>query len=230
MSDDAPLEPVTPEPVTQPGEAVVPDAPPTETVPASTPPGPPPWTAPPGGGDISGPARSSTVAVPKWLLLVVAAIVFAAVGFGVGYAVAPGDDDSVSAPTTAPNPFNGNGNNGENGNLPTIPVPSPDQLRGAFLGVLTAASTDPAGARVSRVVPDSPASDIGLKADDVITKVDGKAVANPSQLATEIRGHSRGDTVKITFVRAGETKTEEVKLATRSGLQLPTPSTTAPRQ
>ena len=268
MSDDAPLEPISPTADT-PGEGApsaptetatqtqtqvpaaestpttpAPGAPaataasgsdaPTQPVPGTTPPGPPPWGQPPGGSDTPGAPRSSTVAVPKWLLAVVAAIVIAGIGFGVGYAVAPGDGSDSSAVRVVPGPFGGNGNgngNGNGGQLPTIPVPDQRQLQGGFLGVVSTRSTDPNGVRITQVVPDSPADKGGLRDDDVITKVDGDTIATPAALAKEIQDNDPGDTVTITYVRDGETKTTEVKLISRrNGLQFSTPSTTTPGQ
>jgi membrane-associated protease RseP (regulator of RpoE activity) len=223
MTEDAPLEPVTPEPPTVPTEAAT-----TEPVPAATS-GPPPWGAPP-AADAPKPPSSSTVAVPKWLLLVVAAIVFAGLGFGVGYAVADHDGNDGGGRESSgfvPSPFD---NGGGSGGQPTIPSPpSQPQQGGAFLGVSTSRSTDPAGARVVQIVPGSPAADAGLKADDVITKVDDSAVANPTQLAQRIRAHKDGDEVTVTYVRSGSTHTARVTLATRNVFQIPTPSTTRPR-
>jgi membrane-associated protease RseP (regulator of RpoE activity) len=245
MTEDAPLEPVAPEPElpTQPE----PQADPTQPVPAATtastagqPTWPSPADAPP-----PPPKRPSTVAVPIWLVFVVGALLFGLIGFGIGWIAAPGDDHSTTIvrPGGLPNPpnggfripgngsSNGNGNGSSNGNgsggndQPTIPTPA---LRGAFLGVATEASTNPNGVKVLRVVADSPASDAGLKADDVITKVDDDTVANPQQLATRISAHQRGDKVTITYVRDGDTHTADVTLASRSSIIPSTPSTTGP--
>jgi putative serine protease PepD len=260
MSDDTPLEPVSPEPaspgegapstsaepVTQtevpPEAATTPTTPapdagtadaPTQPVAGTTPPGPPPWGQPPGGSDTPQGPRPSTVAVPKWVLAVVAAVLIALIGFGVGYAVAPGGDGDSSASTrVVPGPFGGNGNgSGNGGQLPTIPVPDQGQLQGGFLGVVSTRSTDPAGARLTQIVPDSPAADAGLQSDDVITKVDGDAVTTPAQLAQRIRAKDAGDTVTVIYVRDGDTKTTDVKLVSRrNGLRFSTPSTTNPGQ
>jgi membrane-associated protease RseP (regulator of RpoE activity) len=218
---------------------------PTQPVAGTTPPGPPPWGQPPSGSDTPGARRSNTVAVPKWVLGVVGALVVALIGFGVGYAVAPGGGNDSTATRVVPGPFGGNGSlnpnlnpngnggngngNGNGGQLPTIP--GRGNLSGGFLGVVSTTSTDPGGARVTQVVSDSPAGDAGLKADDVITKVDGDAVTSPAELARRIQAKDAGDTVKITYVRDGDTKTADVKLISRrDGLQQSTPSTTTPGQ
>jgi membrane-associated protease RseP (regulator of RpoE activity) len=185
------------------------------------------------------------VAVPKWVLAVVGALLIALVGFGVGYAVAPGGDDSTATRVVPNNPFGGNGslnpnqnpgNGGGNGNgegngdqLPTIP--GPGNLSGGFLGVVSTTSTDPDGARITQVVDDSPAADAGLEDGDVITKVDDDAVTTSAQLAQRIQAKDSGDSVTVTYVRDGDTKTTDVKLISRrDGLQQSTPSTTTPGQ
>jgi hypothetical protein len=248
MSDDAPLEPVPPEPEAPTTEiptgtpAATPptaEAPtqPAAAVPAepgTTPPGPPPWT-PPGGSDAPhGPngGRSSTVAVPKWVLAVVGGLLIALVGFGIGYAVAPGDDDDSAQSSVVPSPFERNGNNGDNGSgdLPTVPLPERN-LDGAFLGVVTTRSTDPDGARITQVLDGSPAADAGLEVDDVITKVDDEEIATPAQLAEEIGDEDSGEQVTITYVRDGDTRTADAELTSRrDGLEFSTPSPTIPDQ
>ncbi len=241
MTEDAPLEPVAPEPEPQPEPpAATTDT--TQSVPAATATGTPPWPSP---AAVPPPPRRGTVAVPIWLLMVVGALVFGLIGFGIGWIAAPGDDHGTTMrpgrgfpigpggafgiPGNGSNDGNGNGSNNGGGNRgnndqPTIPSPT---LRGAFLGVATEASTDPNGAKILRVVPSSPASDAGLKVDDVITKVDDHDIANPQQLATRISAHQRGDKVTITYVRDGKTDTADVTLTNRASID-PTPSTTRP--
>ena len=240
MSDDAPLEPITPEP--EPAAATEPTAEsvttpttaaaPTEPVPvtdaaaggaAQAWPTPPAPSAPP-------PSGSSTIAVPKWLVLVLGALLFAVIGFGIGYAVAPGDDhhdqaDGRSRSEFVP-PFN---NGGGSGNLPTLPTPSPQTGRSAFLGVATTGSTDPEGARIERVISDSPAATAGLKVDDVITKVNDESVTSSTQLATLVGDKDPGDDITISYVRDGDTKTTDVTLKMRNAFEIPTPSTTRPQ-
>jgi len=124
MSEDGPLEPVTPgsEPPTQPQAA----AEPTQPVPTADPAAPgsspaPAWPTPPPGAV---PARSSTVAVPKWLILVLGGLAVGLLGFAIGWIGAPGDDSRTVvvrpggfAPGNGdgflPNP--GNGGRGGNG-------------------------------------------------------------------------------------------------------------------
>lgn len=63
---------------------------------------------------------------------------------------------------------------------------------------------DEAGIRVEAVQPNSPASEAGLEADDVITEVDGEAV-DAETFAETVRSHAVGDTLALTVVRGDET-------------------------
>lgn len=72
-----------------------------------------------------------------------------------------------------------------------------------FLGVTTQdASGSDLGAVVVSVVSGGPADQAGLRAGDVITAIDGTAVADSAALGKAIRGHAPGDTVQLTVHRA----------------------------
>mgnify|MGYP003693732553 CR=1 FL=1 len=60
-----------------------------------------------------------------------------------------------------------------------------------------------------------PAEKAGLQTGDVITAIDGTAVTNASQLSAAIDAKSPGDTVELTYLRDGKTKTATVTLGTR---------------
>ena len=77
-------------------------------------------------------------------------------------------------------------------------------------------STDPRGAELVRVVASSPAADAGLKTGDVITAVDGKDVTGAASLTTQIRAHSSGDDVQITYHRGDASDTVKVTLGDRT--------------
>jgi serine protease Do len=70
----------------------------------------------------------------------------------------------------------------------------------------------PDGALVSRVAPDSPAAKAGLKAGDVITEVNGEAIARSGSLSSRIGLASPGETVKLKVWRDKASKDIEVKL------------------
>ena len=62
------------------------------------------------------------------------------------------------------------------------------------------------------VTPGGPADKIGIKAGDIITAFDGKPVSAPNELVALIRSHQPGDTVKITYTRAGKSTTADITL------------------
>ncbi|MBI4917095.1 MAG: PDZ domain-containing protein [Acidobacteria bacterium] len=83
--------------------------------------------------------------------------------------------------------------------------------------------SDPVGARLTAVTPGGPADQAGLKAGDVIVKLDGKTLAGanpevgedasaPGQRLVELAaGLDDGDTVAVVYKRGTETKTAEIK-------------------
>lgn len=180
---------------------------------------------------------SGHVAVPKWLLVTVAAILGAALMFGVGYVV--GDrsthDDGRGGPASFGRPFGpshpgiegtpGNqpgpmtpgfapsgGAGGAAGNGTARPTPG---TSGAFLGVATQQTTN--GVEVTQVVSASAAKDAGIEVGDVITGFDGNPVTTPAQLANAVANADPGDSVKVTFERNGESRTVTVTLGSRTG-------------
>jgi serine protease Do len=58
---------------------------------------------------------------------------------------------------------------------------------------------------------DSPAAKAGLKENDIITQVNGKAIASVDDLRESIKDVKKGDTVKITYKRNNQTQTIDVK-------------------
>jgi membrane-associated protease RseP (regulator of RpoE activity) len=71
------------------------------------------------------------------------------------------------------------------------------------------------GARITRVVPGTPAEQAGMKAGDVIIAIGNHRVASCSDLRSEIRTRSAGDEVEISFQRGNETTRVTVVLAGR---------------
>lgn len=67
------------------------------------------------------------------------------------------------------------------------------------------------GALVTGAVPDSPAAKVGIQEGDFITSIDGKRVTNVNTLRNIVAGIDPGRTVKVEFVRNGETKSFDVK-------------------
>jgi len=75
---------------------------------------------------------------------------------------------------------------------------------------LDTSSTD--GALVSDPQEDGPALEAGIEAGDIITKVDGKSVSGPRELARRIAGYEPGDEVAITVLRQGKEQVIDVTL------------------
>ena len=80
----------------------------------------------------------------------------------------------------------------------------------AFLGV--ALQEAAGGAGVASVESGSPAAGAGLRAGDVITKVDDTTIRTTADLVTTIRAHRVGDTVTLTWLRDGRTMTGKAEL------------------
>jgi membrane-associated protease RseP (regulator of RpoE activity) len=88
---------------------------------------------------------------------------------------------------------------------------APRKPRG-FLGVRSGDLTEderkdlgiPGGIRVIEVVPDGPAAKAGLKADDVITAVDGKPVESPQEIPGRVQGLGPGSPVRLDVLREGK--------------------------
>jgi putative serine protease PepD len=85
----------------------------------------------------------------------------------------------------------------------------------AYLGVATSESTGSSGAVVGSVSSGSPAATAGIKAGDVVTAVDGKAITGSGGLVAAIAAHSPGDTLELTIHRGTGTLTQSVTLATQ---------------
>lgn len=72
-------------------------------------------------------------------------------------------------------------------------------------------STDE-GAYVSAVFEGSAAESCGLEVGDIITKVNDTKITSSTDLVGACRSHQIGDTVSITYVRDGDTKTVDATL------------------
>jgi serine protease Do len=68
------------------------------------------------------------------------------------------------------------------------------------------------GALVLTVYEDTPAEKAGLKAGDVITKVDDESIDDPEDLARAIADYEEDDEITITYVRHGKTATAKATL------------------
>ncbi len=72
--------------------------------------------------------------------------------------------------------------------------------------------TETVGALVTQVVPQSPADKAGIKANDVVTKVNGEVVNAEHTLRDLLVTHAPGDSIKLDVIRDGQTSQLDVTL------------------
>jgi putative serine protease PepD len=82
----------------------------------------------------------------------------------------------------------------------------------AKLGASVADSTSPDGAKVSSVESNSAAAKAGLKAGDVVTAVDGRAIPDSDSLVAAVRSYRPGDKVTLTVQSGTKSDTFDVTL------------------
>lgn len=85
-----------------------------------------------------------------------------------------------------------------------------------FMGI-QGADAPQGGARLTQITEDGPAEKAGLEEGDIIQAIDGQKIANYEALTEAIRAHKAGDKLKLTILRAGESKEIEVTLENRPG-------------
>lgn len=71
------------------------------------------------------------------------------------------------------------------------------------------------GVLIEDVAEDEPAEKAGLKAGDIITKIEDHEIASTKDLGKALRKHKPGDKVKVFFIRDGKEKDLKVKLGKR---------------
>lgn len=98
-----------------------------------------------------------------------------------------------------------------------------DRERG-FLGVSPLSMSDGlaeyfeaenGGALVSDVVEDSPAAELGLRAGDVITAIDGKSVADAGELRERLGDFEEAEEIEVTWIRKGREQSGSVEIEMR---------------
>jgi putative serine protease PepD len=89
------------------------------------------------------------------------------------------------------------------------------KVQHAYLGIHVGDAANAAGAQVSSVQSGSPASKAGVKAGDVITAIDGKAITKADDLTAAIGSRAPNDKVTLKVTRAGKTVTLDVTLGVR---------------
>jgi putative serine protease PepD len=94
-----------------------------------------------------------------------------------------------------------------------------ETIKRAFLGIST--SGDSGKVTVAAVSAGGPASAAGLRVGDAIVSVDGKAVADPDDVAAAIQDRHPGESVKVQVQRGGSSQTLTVTLAERPATATP---------
>jgi membrane-associated protease RseP (regulator of RpoE activity) len=88
-----------------------------------------------------------------------------------------------------------------------------------FMGIeMSQSENGIAGVLVNSVISGSPSEKAGIKAQDVITAVDGKEVKSPADLSQVVLGHKIGDTIKVTINRSGQSQELNVTLESISNV------------
>ena len=97
------------------------------------------------------------------------------------------------------------------------------EIKRAYLGLQSSpvSATGSAGAEVQGTVSGGPAERAGLRTGDVVTKVDGTAVTEPSDIAQAIADNQPGERVSVEVQRGGSPVTVTVTLGTRPASTTP---------
>jgi putative serine protease PepD len=84
-----------------------------------------------------------------------------------------------------------------------------------WLGVSIGISTSGKGALIAKATPGGPAANAGIQAGDVIESVNGKAIADSTDLAVTVNTEKVGEKVEVKYTRGGKEQTASVTVGTR---------------
>ena len=84
--------------------------------------------------------------------------------------------------------------------------------RGPKLGLSVQDTDDGKGVKILEVDEDSYAAKAGLKEEDIITEIDGKAVNSVDQVSKIVRDSKEKPSVMMKLQRGGKTQNIEVKI------------------
>jgi putative serine protease PepD len=90
-------------------------------------------------------------------------------------------------------------------------------LDGTYDGEGARIASSSANNGTAPIVPGGPAERAGLEPGDVIVAIDGKPVADSSELIVAIRSHSPGETITLTVRRDGDERSVKVALGSSKG-------------
>jgi putative serine protease PepD len=85
----------------------------------------------------------------------------------------------------------------------------------AYLGVSVRDSSSPLGAELAKIFPATPAAKAGLEAGDVVTAIDGKAIAGESDVSEAIGQLKPGNQITVTYERGSKIATVKITLGSR---------------
>jgi S1-C subfamily serine protease len=81
-----------------------------------------------------------------------------------------------------------------------------------FVGMKIALSEDPKGIKVEGLLENGPAEKAGVKAEDIVTKMDKKEFDTVDAFIAYIRGKKPGDKITLTIIREKKEKQIEVTI------------------
>lgn len=81
-----------------------------------------------------------------------------------------------------------------------------------IIGVTLDTTYTDGGSRISEVTPGGPADAAGLRSGDIITSLQGRETSDSTELVVAIRSYAPGETVQLTFLRGGQTRTVDLVL------------------
>jgi S1-C subfamily serine protease len=94
-------------------------------------------------------------------------------------------------------------------------IQSGAKIQRAYLGVSNGDAPDGSGAVVGSVVPNGPAAQGGLQANDKIVAIDGRPIQSSDDVSAAVAARKPGDKSKVTVIRGGDRRTLTVELGTR---------------
>lgn len=86
-------------------------------------------------------------------------------------------------------------------------------VRKASLGILT--SSTPQGLRIDSVIPNTSAVNLGLTKGDVLSSINGIAIATNEELKEQTKDLRTGDELQVSYLRKGKTKKSACKAVMR---------------
>ena len=96
-------------------------------------------------------------------------------------------------------------------NLPDMEGMNFSYNRKPRLGVQIQDLSEGKGVKILDVDSESAAAKAGLQKDDVISEIDGSAVASVDELRNKLRDLKEGDSIKLTYQRNGKTQSIDIK-------------------